>query len=58
MMAMTNRQLSPQSPQMHKGNGTQGGRPRHGGGGGQQQPANPGRKFHNRPRRGRPPPGR
>jgi hypothetical protein len=56
MMAVSNRQLSPQSPQ---GNG-QGGRPRHGGGGGggQQHPGNPGRKFHNRPRRGRPPPGR
>jgi hypothetical protein len=59
MAAMTNRQLSSQSPPLHKGNGAQGGRPRHGGGGGgPQQPGNPGRKFHNRPRRGRPPPGR
>jgi hypothetical protein len=58
MMAVANRQLSPQSPQMHKGDG-QGGRPRHGGGG-QQHPGGQGqgRKFHNRPRRGRPPPGR
>lgn len=61
MMAVSNRQLSPQSPQQHKGGG-QGGHPRHGGGGGggggQQHPGGPGRKFHNRPRRGRPPPGR
>jgi len=55
MMAVSNRHLSSQSPQQ-KGNG-QNGRPRHGGGG-QQHPGNPGRKFHNRPRRGRPPPGR
>jgi hypothetical protein len=61
MMAVSNRHLSSQSPQPQKGNG-QAGRPRHGGGGGggggQQHPGNPGRKFHNRPRRGRPPPGR
>ena len=56
LMAVSNRHLSSQSPQQHKGNG-QGGRP-HQGGGGQQHPGNPGRKFHNRPRRGRPPPGR
>jgi hypothetical protein len=57
MMAVTNRHLSSQ-PQAQKGNG-QGGRPHHGGGGGPQHPGgNPGRKFHNRPRRGRPPPGR
>jgi len=57
MMAVSNRHLSSQSGQQQKGNG-QDGRPRHGGGGGQQHPGNPGRKFHNRPRRGRPPPGR
>jgi len=56
LMAVSNRNLSPHSPQPQKGGG-QGGRPRHGGGG-PQHPGNPGRKFHNRPRRGRPPPGR
>jgi len=56
LMAVSNRNLSPHSPQSQKGNG-QGGRPRQGGGP-QQHPGNSGRKFHNRPRRGRPPPGR
>jgi len=57
MMAVSNRNLSPHSPQGQKGGGNQNGRPRHGGG--PQHPGqNPGRKFHNRPRRGRPPPGR
>lgn len=52
MMAMTNGQAMPRAnPQ------GQGGRHKQGGGGG-QHPGNPGRKFHNRPRRGRPPPGR
>ncbi len=55
LMAVSNRNLSPHAPQAQKGN-NQGGRPRHGGG--PQHPGNPGRKFHNRPRRGRPPPGR
>jgi len=55
LMAVSNRNLLPHAPQQQKGGG-QGGRPRHGGG--PQHPGNPGRKFHNRPRRGRPPPGR
>jgi hypothetical protein len=56
LMAVSNRNLSPHSPQAQKGN-NQNGRPRHGGGN-PQHPGNPGRKFHNRSRRGRPPPGR
>jgi hypothetical protein len=57
MMAVSNRNLSPHAPQGQKGNNNQrGGGPRHGGA--PQHPGNPGRKFHNRPRRGRPPPGR
>jgi len=57
MMAVSNRHLSSHAPQGQKGNNNQrGGGPRHGGA--PQHPGNPGRKFHNRPRRGRPPPGR
>ena len=51
MMAMTNGQAMPRAnPQGPGGHHKQGG--------GGQHPGNPGRKFHNRPRRGRPPPGR
>ncbi|MGH8688489.1 MAG: hypothetical protein ACREVQ_12360 [Burkholderiales bacterium] len=58
MMAVTSRQAMPRADPPG-GNG-QGNRPRHGGGGGgggggQQHPGNPGRKFHNRPPRRRPP---
>jgi len=51
MMAVSNRQAVPRPE--HKGDDGQG--QRHGGA---PHPGNPGRKFHNRPRRGRPPPGR
>lgn len=59
MMAVSNRPGAPMPT--NKPGGQQLQRPRHGGGGGGQpsHPASPaGRKFHNRPRRGRPPPGR
>jgi hypothetical protein len=52
VLASSNRQGAPRPEQ--QGGGGQQGRPHHGGGG--QHPGNPGRKFHNRPPKRRPPP--
>ena len=54
VLASSNRQGAPRPEQQGGGQN----RPRHGGGGQHPGGQGQGRKFHNRPRRGRPPPGR